>query len=68
MILTFCALVVFIGCGTQDLVVGGMLPLATPTATATPGGCLQSGQICGLSGDCCSGQCVSPDGVTLQCL
>jgi hypothetical protein len=28
---------------------------------------LPSGSSCTLSTDCCSGACISPDGITLQC-
>ena len=55
-----------VGCG-NDLVVSGMLPSATVVPTGTPG-CLQTGSACTLSTDCCSGQCISPDGITLECL
>jgi hypothetical protein len=57
-----------IGCGGPDLVVGGMLPptTLTPVTTTTPG-CLPTGSACSFSTDCCSGQCISLDGITLQC-
>jgi hypothetical protein len=46
------------GCGGDDLVVGGMIPV-TPSrsrATATPS-CLESGEPCEGSSDCCSFEC-----------
>lgn len=53
------------GCGNEDLVFPGMLlPTVAPTASPT---CVQSGGACTVSSDCCSGNCFSPDGVTLQC-
>ena len=60
------ALLSFVGCGGNDLVLGGMPLPVTPTPT--PGGtCLQTGDTCVLSSDCCSGQCVSLDQITLTC-
>jgi hypothetical protein len=60
-----CLLIAFIGCGGEDLVINGMLP-NTPVVTGTPT-CLDAGETCVLASDCCSGQCTTPDGVTLQC-
>jgi hypothetical protein len=53
------------GCGGGDLVFPGMFlptPTAAPTAT-----CVASGGTCTLNSDCCSGSCISPNGVNLQC-
>lgn len=46
------------GCGGDDLVVGGMIPItpSAPRATATPN-CLESGEPCDGSSDCCSFEC-----------
>jgi hypothetical protein len=53
------------GCGNEDLVFPGMaLPTVAPTTSPT---CVQNGGACTMSSDCCSGNCFSPDGVTLQC-
>jgi hypothetical protein len=65
-LIALCAVASFIGCGTEDLVFPGMLPLPTATITGTPG-CLPAGDTCTLANDCCSGVCFSPDGVSLQC-
>lgn len=64
-LVALCTVVSFIGCGTEDLVFPGMLPLPTVTTTGTS--CLVAGDACTVSSDCCSGNCFSPDGVTLQC-
>jgi hypothetical protein len=61
----FCLLAAFAGCGGDDLVFPGMI-LPTPVPSASPT-CVQSGGSCTLSSDCCSNNCFSPDGVTLQC-
>jgi len=58
------ALIALTACG-QDLVFEGMPLLVTPTPTET--GCLSSGAACTLDSDCCSGSCISPDGVNLEC-
>jgi len=58
-------LVALSGCGGDDLVFPGMI-LPTPVPSASPT-CVESGGSCTLSSDCCSGNCFSPDGVTLQC-
>ena len=53
------------GCGGEDLVFPGMFlptPTAAPTAT-----CVASGGTCTLNSDCCSGACITPNGVTFQC-
>jgi hypothetical protein len=58
-VLTVVVTAVFFGCGGEDLVVGGHLPL-TPTSTgptATPG-CAASGETCSFSSQCCSGTCL----------
>lgn len=46
------------GCGGDDLVVGGMIPI-TPTVTrATPTAeCLETGAPCTVSSECCSAVC-----------
>lgn len=46
-----------VGCGGNDLVIGGMLP-ASPTVgpTATPS-CTVSGDVCANNSECCSGVC-----------
>jgi len=57
------------GCGGPDLFVAGQ-PLITPTTTAgtmTPSNCFEPGEPCSANTDCCSGSCVSPDGITLEC-
>lgn len=53
------------GCGGDDLVVGGMVPLPPTVAqpTATPE-CAKGNEPCERSSDCCSGVC-RPD--TLTC-
>ena len=63
-----CMLAATSGCGGNDLVVGGMLPV-TPTAVTspTPSGCIPFGQLCSLSSTCCAGSCISTDGVNLIC-
>jgi len=53
------------GCGGEDLVFPGMF-LPTPTAVPTTT-CVASGGTCTLNSDCCSGSCISPDGVNFQC-
>ncbi|MBI3785982.1 MAG: hypothetical protein HY270_21530 [Deltaproteobacteria bacterium] len=58
LLLAVALVICFNGCGGNDLVVGGHIPL-TPTSTgptATPG-CLDSGQSCTRSVDCCSAVC-----------
>jgi len=64
-LIVLCTVVSFIGCGGDDLVFPGMLPLPTATITGTPS-CLPSGDACTLSSDCCSGNCFN-NGLTLQC-
>jgi hypothetical protein len=62
-----CLQVAAVGCGSDDLVFPGMvLPTAVPTTTETPG-CVTSGGACTVSGDCCSGDCFTPDGVNFEC-
>jgi hypothetical protein len=66
-LVAFCALLAFVGCGADDLVIPGSIP---PTETGTPGatpGCLPSGDACVSASDCCSGSCVTFDGTTFQC-
>jgi hypothetical protein len=48
------------GCGGDDIVVGGNIPrtIALPTPTRTPS-CLESGDPCTRSLDCCSGICLA---------
>jgi hypothetical protein len=61
------AVVAATGCGGEDLVFPGMIP---PTETATPvetPTCGVSGDACTLNTDCCSGQCVTSDGVNFFC-
>ena len=65
LVISIAGTLTLISCGGGDLVIGGMLP-ATPTPVSTPT-CLPSGSSCTLSTDCCSGACISPDGITLQC-
>jgi hypothetical protein len=52
------AIVTAIGCGGDDLVIGGTRPI-TPTSaggTATPS-CGQLDDACSVGADCCSGNC-----------
>jgi len=59
--------VVAAGCGGDDLVFPGMIP---PTETATPVGtptCGASGDACTIGSDCCSGSCITSDGVDFFC-
>ena len=54
------------GCG-QDLVLPGDIPATdTPTPEGTPT-CLQSGNACVNATDCCSGSCITNDGVDFFC-
>ena len=63
----FCGLVTLVGCGGEDLIFPGVpLSTATVSGTQTPG-CLASGDSCSVASDCCSGQCVTLDGVNLTC-
>jgi len=42
-------------------------PTETPTETPIGTACGQSGTDCTVGGQCCSGRCISPDGVTSMC-
>jgi hypothetical protein len=60
------AVVCIIGCGGNDLVVGGMLPFTqTPVGTATPSNCGAVGDPCVSNTECCNLVC-SPN--TFTCL
>jgi hypothetical protein len=61
------ALVVIASCGSEDLIFPGDFP-ATETPTPAPTvTCLASGDACSVGTDCCSGQCITTDGVDLFC-
>ena len=50
--------VMSVGCGGDDLLVGGALPNPTPTSAVTPTpACGVSGDPCSAGTDCCSGAC-----------
>lgn len=61
------ALIVIASCGGEDLIFPGDFPATetpTPAPTAT---CLASGDACSVASDCCSGQCITTDGVDFFC-
>jgi len=61
-----CITLAGLGCGGDDLVVGGMLlPTAVPAPTDTPGACLDPGFSCSVNRDCCSLVC---DATSFTCL
>ena len=56
--ITLALLLSAVGCGGNDLVVGGMLPAtATPMTTPTPV-CNPSGGGCSSDTQCCTGICL----------
>ena len=56
-----------LGCGGSDLTFPGeIVATPVPAATETPT-CAASGDVCNFDSDCCSGSCISPDGVSFQC-
>jgi hypothetical protein len=60
-------LLMFGGCGGPDLELSGTLA-PTPIVTATvPPTCLPAGDACTMDSDCCSGSCITPDGVNFEC-
>ncbi len=56
---TLALLLGAVGCGGNDLVVGGMLPPSPSPATTPTATCVGSGGACVLNGDCCSGACTT---------
>ena len=60
-----CGILALTACGAEDLVLAGtpLVPTPTPTGTA----CLSSGAGCTLDTDCCSGSCITLDGVNFTC-
>ena len=59
------------GAATETPATPGTVFTSTPGFTPTPTPlsiCVPTGGDCSLNGDCCSGQCTSPDGIALVCL
>ncbi|HVO24429.1 MAG TPA: hypothetical protein VMW56_12470 [Candidatus Margulisiibacteriota bacterium] len=55
---TLLAILIAIGCGGPDLVIGGSVPNPTiTTVTPSPTTCGQPGDACSFGTDCCSGSC-----------
>jgi hypothetical protein len=73
-LVALCLLAMLVGCGNSNLTFPGEdVPTSTPgpgaaTPTSTPAGdCAPGGAECFVDSDCCSGQCVSSDGVLFVC-
>ncbi len=62
-----CAVLTWGGCGGPDLIVNGMIPFSPTSATTATPNCVAAGGACGANTDCCSGSCISPDGINLEC-
>ena len=60
------AVIVIASCGSEDLIFPGDIPTVTPSPVETPT-CLPAGDACSVASDCCSGECVTTDGVDFLC-